>query len=187
MMDRNSGINDSGAGSDPRGGYYRRPAGRTRKPGLAEVLKYFVLAAMIAYISFLMVFTSGSTKPFEEIEKAVEASVDMKNMKKADVQGLKRYYGLNSADYDGVMLYISESSISTEEISLIKIKDDGQMQQVKEAAEERIESRKNDFEGYAPEQAQLLSQAQVSVRGKYLFVAVAPKAESYKDAFMRSL
>ena len=29
-------------------------------------------------------------------------------MKKAGVQGLKRYYGLNSADYEGVMLYTAE-------------------------------------------------------------------------------
>ncbi len=35
-------------------------------------------------------------------------------MKKAGVQGLKRYYGLNSADYEGVMLYTAESSMSAQ-------------------------------------------------------------------------
>ncbi|MGC4019048.1 MAG: DUF4358 domain-containing protein [Muricomes sp.] len=187
MIEQHSGTNDFGENSYSKGGYYRRPVKRTKGPGFAEILKYFILAGIVGYIVFLMIFTSGSTKPFEQIEKAVEDSLDMENLKKADVQGLKRYYGLNSADYDGVMLYTSKSSISTEEVLLIKVKHDGQMQQVEDAVQERIESRKNAFQGYAPKQVKLLEQAQISVRGKYLFLAVSSKAESYKEAFMKSL
>lgn len=158
-----------------------------RGPGKNMILKYFVLVMIIAYIVFLMIYTSGSTKSFDKIEKAVESSLDTENLTKVDVQGLKRYYGLNSADYDGVMLYSSQKSMSTEEVLLIKVKNDGQMQHVRDAVQKRIENRKNDFEGYAPEQVKLLEQAQLSVRGKYLFLAIAPKAEAYKDAFAKSL
>ena len=77
--------------------------------------------------------------------------------------------------------------MSTEEVLLIKVKDDGQMQQVMGTVERRIESRKNDFEGYSPKQMQLLEEAQVSVRGKYLFMAISPRAEEYKAAYMKSL
>lgn len=156
-------------------------------PGVAELLKYVVLGLIIAYIVVLMVYTSGSTKPYGEIEKAVESVLDTENLKKADVQGLKRYYGLNGADYDGVMLYTSIASMSTEEVLLIKTKDEAQVQHVKEAVERRLENRKNDFEGYAPEQVKLIDEAQLSVRGRYVFLAVAPKAESYKEAFANSL
>lgn len=157
------------------------------RPGAAEVAKYVVLVMIVVYIVFLMIYTSGSTKQFDEIQKAVESSIDTKDMKKADVQGIKRYYGLTGADYDGVMLYTSESSMSSEEILLIKVKDEGQMGQVKEAVEKRLKNRKNDFDGYAPKQVQLLEQAQLSVRGKFLFLAIGPKAEAYKEAFMKSL
>lgn len=166
---------------DPGGPYGKR------KPGLAEILKYCVLILIIAYIVILMIFTSGSTKPFAQIEKAVESVLDTKNLKKVDAQGLKRYYGLNSADYDGVMLYSSEVSMSTEEVLLIKVKTKEQVQQVKDAVQKRIENRKKDFEGYAPKQEKLLEEAQLSVRGNYIFMAVAPKAEAYKDAFSKSL
>lgn len=157
------------------------------RPGYAEILKYCVLILIVAYIVVLMVFTSGSTKPFEKIEKAVENVLNTENIEKADVQGLKRYYGLNSADYDGVMLYTSIASMSAEEVLLIKVKDSAQVQSVKEAVQKRLENRKNDFEGYAPKEAKLIEQAQLSVRGNYIFLAVAPKAETYKDAFAKSL
>jgi len=53
--------------------------------------------------------------------------------------------------------------------------------------ERRIEQRRNDFDGYAPEQVQLLENAQVLVRGRFVFMAVSPDAEQYRTAFVKSL
>lgn len=154
---------------------------------MTEFLKYVTLAAAIGYIVLLIVFTGGSTKPFQEIEQGLEQSIDTDTLEKTDMQALKRYYGLNAADYAGVMMYTSKSSMSTEEVVLIKVKDNGQMEQVMGAVEKRIESRKNDFEGYSPKQMQMLEEAQISVRGKYLFMAISPRAQEYKTAYTRSL
>ncbi len=160
---------------------------RIGHPGRTELLKYAVLVVIAVYVAALMIFTSGSTKAFVEVEKSVEAVVDTDALQKADAQGLKRYYGLNSADYDGVMLYTSVSSMSAQEVLLIRTKTDDQVQAVKQAVEQRLENRKNDFAGYAPEQEKLLEQAQISVRGKYIFFASSPDAEKYKQAFSESL
>ena len=176
MMDRE--LNGTGS---------RRAAGRMNRPGIAEVAKYVVMAVIIVYIVLLMIYASGSTRSFNEIEKAVESVLDTDNLKKAEGQGLKRYYGLNSADYEGVMLYTSESSMSAEEVLLIKVKNEGQRKRVKEAVEKRLANRKNDFEGYAPKEVQLLEQSQLTVRGKFLFLAIAPRAAEYKDTFAKSL
>lgn len=154
---------------------------------LTEIMKYAMVIVIIAYIVLLMLYTSGSTRPFSKIQGAVEKVLDTKNLMKADRQGLKRYYGLNSADYDGVMLYTSKASLSAEEVLLIKVKNDGQVNEVKESIKKRLKSRKNDFEGYAPKQAQMIDQAQLSIRGKYIFLAVSPKAQQYKEAFSKSL
>ena len=141
------------------------------------VIKYALVAVIVVYVALLLIFTSGSTKSFAAVEKKVEASLDTKAMKKAGVQGLKRYYGLNSADYEGVMLYTAESSMSAQEILLVKTK----------TTEQRRANRRNDFDGYAPDQVQLLDEAQISVRGKFVFYAVSPKAETYKSVFSKSL
>lgn len=160
---------------------------KIKKLGKTTWIKYALGAAIVVYVAILLIFTSGSTKSFSAVAKKVEASLDTEHMKKAGVQGLKRYYGLNSADYDGVMLYTAESSMSAQEILLVKAKSNEQAEEVKAAVEQRRANRKNDFEGYAPKEVQLLEEAQISVRGKFVFYAVSPKAETYKSVFSKSL
>lgn len=161
--------------------------GNGGRSGSAGIARYVVVVLIIVYIVLLMIFKSGSTKPYAEIEQTVENALNTENIQKVSAQGLKRYYGLNAADYEGVMLYTAVSSLSVEEVLLIKVKEESQVKEVRAAIEERLESRKNDFEGYAPEQAQLIEQAKVSVRGKYIFLAVSADAEKYSGAFAGSL
>lgn len=85
------------------------------------------------------------------------------------------------------MLYTAESSMSAQEILLVKTKTTEQAEEVKAAVEQRRANRRNDFDGYAPDQVQLLDEAQISVRGKFVFYAVSPKAETYKSVFSKSL
>lgn len=49
-------------------------------------------------------------------------------------------------------------------------KSETQTAEISSAIEERIKTRMNDFEGYAPESVQLLEDAKKSVRGKYVFL-----------------
>lgn len=153
----------------------------------ARFMKYISVVLILLFIVVLMLFTSGSSKPFDEVEKKVEASLDTENLVKQDQAALKRNFGLNAADYSGVMYYSSEFSISAEEVLLVQVKNDSQVQEVVNAMEDRIQTRKNDFEGYAPEQVKLLEDAQQSVRGKYIFFAVSSKADKYMDVFRDSL
>lgn len=152
-----------------------------------DIYKYLTVVVILVYVVLLMAYTSGSTKPFGQVAEKVEASLDKENLAEQDSQALKRYYGLNSADYKGVMFYSSEFSVSAEEVLMIETKNEKQVQEVRDAVDERIESRKRNFDGYAPEEVQLLDNAQIKVRGNYIFLAVAPKAEEYSAVFAESL
>lgn len=152
-----------------------------------EILKYITVALIMLYIILLLVYTSGSTKPFGEVAKGVESVLDTGNLAKQDSQMLKRWYGLNGAEFDGVLFYSSESNLSAEEVLLIKVKNESQIQTVRDAIKKRIESRKNDFDGYAPKQVQLLDEAEIKSRGDYILLAIAPKADEYSAAFAKSL
>lgn len=169
-----------------RTGGYHGGGGRT-SPGIAGVAKYIVLAFILVYVIHIFQYSSGSTVPFKEVEKAVESSLDTEHMKKVDVQGLKRFYGLNGADFEGMLLYTSSGNISAEEVLLIQVKDEAQIKQVRKAIQKRIDNRKSDFEGYAPEQLEQLKQAQISMRGKFIFLAIGKKAAEYKAVFSKSL
>ena len=149
--------------------------------------KYISALLMFMFVVWLTVFISGSTKPFEEVSQAVQDSIEDEDLVKKDSQVLKKYYGLNSAEYEGVLFYTSDFTMSAKEVLLIEVKHDTQVEQVKRAIEERLETRKDSFEGYAPEQVQLIEQAAYVVRGKYIFVAVTPEAETYRQAFEKNL
>lgn len=152
-----------------------------------RAMRYVTFLLIVGFVALLLIYTSGSNRPFEEVEKAVEESLDKENMVRQDGSALKRNFGLNAADYDGVMYYSSEFSISSEEVLLIKVKSEAQTAKVSGAIEERIKTRMNDFEGYAPEAVQLLEDAKQRVRGKYIFFTAAPKAEKYLEVFNNSL
>lgn len=153
----------------------------------AWIGKWILVVLLVVYAVLLLWYTSGSTKPFETVSGAVEHSLRTENLAKKDGQALKRYYGLNSADYNGVLYYSSESSISAEEVLMIEAKSEAQVQTIRDAVETRLSNRKADFSEYAPKQAMMIEQAVILVRGKYIFVAVSPDAQEYADIFTKSL
>lgn len=153
----------------------------------AGVMKYLILAVILAFVVFLMMYMSGSSRSFDEVKGDVENALDMSELSEQDSAALKRSFGLNAADYTGVAYYSSESTISASEVLLIRIKSDEQIRQITDAIDSRIDSRKNDFEDYLPEQSKLLDNAKQSVRGAYVFYAVSPDADTYLKAFNSSL
>ena len=160
---------------------------RTDGFGIARVMKYVVLVLIAAFVAVLMIYASGSSRPFEEVEDAVSRSLDKSNLTLQAGAAFKRKFGLSEADYAGVMYYASEFSISAEEVLVVLVKEESQVQEVTEAIDRQVEARKNDFDGYAPEEVKLLEDAKQSVRGRYIFFAAAPKAEEYLEAFSDSL
>lgn len=152
-----------------------------------DVFKYAVVLLIIVYVVILMQRAGGTTKDYESIEEAVVSAIDQEALEEVNELGFKKSYGLAEADYDGVLLYSSASSMQADEVLLVKVKNADQMSMVQQAVEERVESRQNDFEGYAPDQAELLNNHVLVIRGDYLFFAVSAEAEQYRDAFVNSL
>ena len=159
----------------------------SKKPGIAYIMKYVVFVLIIGFVVLLMLFMSGSNKPFEEVSKSVEDSLDTEALTVQDAALFKRNFGLNAADYTGVMYYSSGANMSAEEVLLVKVKRDSQVQEVVDAIDERIQSRINDFEGYAPDEVKLLQDAGQSVRGTYIFYACSPDADRYLSISSGSL
>ena len=160
---------------------------RRGNPGRYAILRMVLIICIIAYIAAVFIMTGGSTKSFDEVRDAVVAGIDMEHMQDAGAHGLKRYYGLNAAEFEGAALYTSEYSMVAEELLIIKVADASQVQEVEEAIDRRIESRINDFEGYAPEQAAMLENARRSTRGNFIFLSVSPDADAIRDTFLDSL
>ena len=152
-----------------------------------RVMRYVTLLLIVGFVALLLIYTSGSNRPFEKVEKSVEASLDKENMKRQDGTALKRNFGLNAADYDGVMYYSSEFSISSEEVLLIKAKSETQTAEISSAIEERIKTRMNDFEVCAGIVAVIGKQKRKACAVNMYFCQRCAGNEKYLEIFNNSL
>lgn len=148
-------------------------------------------AAVIAGLVILLVLFGGNSVSGadpQEVAEAVTSAIDMENMQLADNQMVKRFYGLDPADYEGCVLYYPNTNMMAEEVLIVKLKDISQQQTVSDAIEARLQTQKNTFEGYGVEQFDLLTNhAVVELRGNYVLFVVSDHAEAARKAFRGAL
>ena len=100
---------------------------------------------------------------------------------------VKRLYGINANDYEGVTLYVSDSNMKVEELLIVKLKDVSQSEAVEAAIEGRLDKQLESFEGYGVEQSKLLKDHVLDVKGNYVLYVVDKKAKKADKAFQKSL
>ena len=62
-----------------------------------------------------------------------------------------------------------------------------QAELVRQAAEKRVDTQKQSFEGYGPEQVQQLNDSVIQVEDTYVLFAVTDQAREVKDVFLKAL
>ena len=73
---------------------------------------------------------------------------------------------------DGGILY-TESGGLADEISIVHLKDQGDISLAKEKFSDRLSDRKNTFSGYKPEEVYKLDNARIIVQGNYVALVIA--------------
>ena len=160
---------------------------KKRRIDLINIRKYAMVFVFIAYIVFLVSRENGEDVPIETISQNILKITKMDGMSKGSSQELKKYYGLNVNDYDGVMLYIPNDVMSVNEILVVKLKSSDQAENVERAARKRLDIQKNSFEGYGAEQTKLINSAIVENRGNYVLLVISEDAEKLCEAFRNSI
>lgn len=148
------------------------------------------VAVIVGLVILLVLFGGNSVSGADpqEVAQAVTDVIDMENMQLADNQMVKRFYGLDPADYEGCVLYYPNTNMMAEEVLIVKLKDISQQQTVSDAIEARLQTQKNTFEGYGVEQFDLLTNhAVVELRGNYVLFVVSDHAEAARKAFRGAL
>ena len=130
---------------------------------------------------------SGENLSAKDIQKSIVETGLVKNMEDTGSKGLKRYYGLNSSDFDSVVLYTPESSMEVDEMLIVKVKDKSQIEGLEDTIDNRVNSQLQSFGSYGPEQCGLLNNYELKTEGKYVFFAVSENAEKLKEAFKEAI
>lgn len=157
------------------------------KLDMINLLKYLMVALLIVYVVFLVLREGNNTVSVDTIEKNITKVVKMNGMKKGTSQDLKKYYGLNANDYEGMSLYIPDDVMSVNELLVIKVKDESQTETIEKAVEKRVDTQEKSFEGYGVEQTKLIHSAIIDTRGHYVLLAVSKDADRMDTAFKKSI
>ena len=160
---------------------------RIWKENWLSFIRYGMLMLLVVFIVALLGADKTSETKIETVEKAVEKEVPLTGMHSVQSQMVKRLYGLNVNDYEGVVLYISDSNMGAEELLIVKLADTSQAEAVESAVQTRIENQENSFEGYGVEQYQLLQEHVLDVEGNYVFFMVHKEAHKAQKAFLNNL
>ncbi len=148
----------------------------------------WILALLVLIFLFRLSSTGRtSTADFTEVADAVGATVPMEQVVEGDRQMIRRLYGLDPADYEGTRLYYPATNMGVEEVLVVKLSELSQQQTVKAAMEARVQSQKDVFESYAPEQFATLQNCVIEVRGNYLLLAVGKDPAAARQAFLDAL
>ena len=153
---------------------------------IAGIAKWALIVLLAVVLIMQAAGNRSSTTPFEEMAGAVRQSTDLSPMTEGDNQMLKRLYGIDGAEFDGVMLYYPASSMGAEEILLIHMKDPAQKEAVQEAMEIRRAAQLSNFDGYGVEQTAMLENSILEVRNNYALFVSAQDPASVQEAFRKA-
>ncbi len=150
---------------------------------LAKVLLAGLLVVMLAGL----IRGSARNPDFAVLKANVEAELDLSCMRQGDEQLLRRLYGLNGGELKHWVLYTARDNMDVEELLLVEAAEEGQVSQIRQAAEKRAETQKNNFEGYGPEQLKLIEKYVLWESDPYLLFVISENAEAVKSGFVKGL
>ena len=149
--------------------------------------KYTVAVLLFIYIVILMVTISGTNKSFEEVSAPLIRALEGTDLVEINGQGFRNIYGIDPADLEGVVMFTNTFPLSAEEVLLIQVGHADQINDVVQVIEDNLATRRQSFGGVAPEEVHLIDNAQLTVRGDHIFLAVSPRATELRRVFLDSL
>ena len=158
------------------------------KINYADLIKW--IFALLIIVLIVLKFTGNrvSNADLKDVKKVVEKTVkDDDTVLDGDNVMVKRLYGIDPADYDGIMLKYPSTNMNVNEVFLVKLKDVKQQDQILEAVEKRLETQKNNFENYGTNQYSILKKSVTDVQGNYIMFVVNEKTDPIVKAFEKSL
>ena len=150
-------------------------------------MKDGIMKDWILRIAKLLLLVTARQVDFGKLQADVEKAMDLSDMKQGDARMLRRFYDLNAGELAHWVLYTASDNMAVEELLLVECTSPEQAEQVLEAARNRKETQVKNFEGYGPEQVQLLNGCVIRRDGSYVLFAVSDRVSDIKKAYRKDL
>ncbi len=151
------------------------------------ILKWAAAAALLVFVIALAAGNAQSAADFQTVADAVAAAADGTNMQQADNQMIRRLYGLDPADYEGVYCMYPTTNMGAEEIFVLKLASLDQQQAAVDAVTARRDGQRTAFDGYGIEQCAMLDRSVIEVRGNFILFVCAEDTAPVVSAFLGAL
>lgn len=139
------------------------------------------LTAVLALI--LMLSLAACSQQAKNVDlKAVMTDIDknvggVSDMLTLDASTLMQYYGIDAADCKQYVVRVNDSGIKAQELAMLEGKDSASTARIKEKVQARLDSFSNQYNGYLPEEYDIVKKSSVKVSGNYVSLFVSPDAD----------
>ena len=155
---------------------------------LYPLLEVLCVAALIAFITFLVLSRSGGTdKPVGDVASPVLATLEKGQMTEQSNADAAKAFGFDLSKAEGLVYYENEDIMDVSELLIVKLNDAEDAEGFRTAVETYIANQKNLYKNYAPEQYALLEDSILDVSGNTLFYCTAKNADALYDAVRTAL
>lgn len=151
--------------------------------GASGITKIVLIIILLVFMTLVYASSNAKNISLETFEETLKSKSNMAGMKKCTNRQLMQFMNLDYNSYDSFLYYRSKDAMSADELLIIKAYKKNDIPLVEDAVDARIASRIKTFEGYAPNQVNLLNNAVIYKKGRYLFYAVGKNADSYQEVF----
>lgn len=157
------------------------------KENMVWIKAALICCLVIFMASMLMVGQHDSKTVISDMENKILAEGDLGTMLKSNSQMVKKIFGLNDAEYEGIVYYQGSGVMDVSELLIVKLKSDSQADTVEKAMQGRVEAQIQNFTNYGTNQIDLLKSYEIRVVGNYCFYAVSENASQLREIFSKSL
>ena len=120
---------------------------------LYPLLEVLCVAALIAFITFLILSRSGGTeKPVGDVASPVLATLEKGQMTEQSNADAAKAFGFDLSKAEGLVYYENEDIMDVSELLIVKLNDAEDAEGFRTAVETYIANQKNLYKNCAPEQ-----------------------------------
>lgn len=153
-------------------------------------MKKFVCITLVALLTLAMALAAcaETEAPAEGTLEAVMASFGLgEEMMALTEEDMEDIYGIEAADMVQFAATVNDSGIKADEIVLVEAVDADAAARVKEALDNRFQSKLNELDNYLPEEFAVASACSVEINGNFVSMIVAPNAADLVKLYSESI
>ena len=150
--------------------------------GKKRIYRFIILFLFIIFTMSGCAVVQTKNPSIDEVVKNIEAVTDLSKMQKGDKSNLRKIYSISNKNLEEFSLYAPKTNMEANEILIMKVKNQDDIEGLKENIEKRVERQGESFKSYRPEQYELLESHVLMVKGKYVISVVSKDADKIKEA-----